>query len=52
MNILLIIGIIHLVLWLVGFIALPGLGWLLNIALIIALILIILWLLKRVFKLF
>ena len=55
MNILLIIGIILLVLWLLGFI--PGiisasLAWLLNIALIIAVILLIIWLLKKVFKLF
>jgi hypothetical protein len=52
MNILLIIGIILLVLWLLGFIALPSLGWLINLALVIALILIIIWLLKKVFKLF
>jgi len=52
MNILLIIGIILLVLWLVGFIAVPSLGWLVNIALVIGLILLIIWLLKRlkVFK--
>ncbi|MBN1374870.1 MAG: hypothetical protein JXA01_01805 [Dehalococcoidia bacterium] len=47
MNILLIIGIILLVLWLLGFIAIPGLGWLLNIALIVAVILLIIWLLKK-----
>ena len=47
MNILLIIGIILLVLWLVGFIAIPGLGWLINIALVIGLILLIIWLLKK-----
>ncbi|MFC1905487.1 DUF5670 family protein [Chloroflexota bacterium] len=52
MNILLIIGIVLLVLWLLGFIALPGLGWLLNLALIIAVILLIIWLLRKVFKLF
>jgi hypothetical protein len=52
MNILLTIGIILLVLWLLGVIALPGLGWFINIALIIAVIFIILWLLKKVFKLF
>ncbi len=52
MNILLTVGIILLVLWLLGFIAIPGLGWLLNIALIIAVILLIIWLLRRVFKLF
>jgi hypothetical protein len=52
MRILLIIGIILLILWLVGFIAIPGLGWLIHIALIIAVILIIIWLLRRVFRLF
>jgi len=52
MNILLIIGIILLVLWLLGFIAIPGLGWLINLALIIGVILIIIWLLKKVFKVF
>jgi len=52
MNALLIIGIILLVLWLLGFIALPGLGSLLYIALVIAVILLIIWLLKKVFKLF
>jgi len=51
-NILLIIGIILLVLWLVGFLAVPSLGWLVNVALVIGLILLIIWLLKRlkVFK--
>jgi len=52
MNVLLIIGIILLVLWLLGFIAIPGLGWLINIALIIGIIFIIIWLLKKVFKVF
>ena len=52
MGILLTIGIILLVLWLLGFIALPGLGWLIHIALVIAVILIIIWLLRKVFKLF
>ncbi len=52
MNILLIIGIILLVLWLVGFVAIPVLGWLIHIALIIAVILLIIWLLRKVFKLF
>lgn len=55
MNIILVIVIILLALWLLGFI--PGLigaslGWLLNIALIIAVILLIIWLLKKVFRLF
>ena len=52
MNTLLIVGIILLVLWLAGYIALPNLGWLIHIALVIAVILIIIWLLKKVFKLF
>jgi hypothetical protein len=52
MGILLTIGIILLVLWLVGFIALPGLGWLIHIALVIAVIFIIIWLLRRIFRLF
>ena len=52
MNILLIIGIILLALWLLGFFAFPSLGWLLHIALVIAVILLIIWLLRRVFKLF
>jgi hypothetical protein len=52
MNILLIIGIILLVLWLLGFLILPTLGWLIHIALVIAVIFIIIWLLKKVFKLF
>ncbi|MCX5996241.1 MAG: lmo0937 family membrane protein [Chloroflexi bacterium] len=52
MNILLIIGIILLVLWLLGFFILPTLGWLIHIALVIAVIFIIIWLLKKVFNLF
>lgn len=47
MNILLIIGIILLVLWVLGFIAIPGLSWLVHIALVVAVILLIIWLLKR-----
>ena len=52
MSILLIIGIILLVLWLVGLLALPSLGGLVYIALVIGIILIIIWLLRRVFRLF
>ncbi|MCX6005211.1 MAG: lmo0937 family membrane protein [Chloroflexi bacterium] len=52
MNTLLIIGIILLVLWLLGFRFFRGLGWLINIALIVAVILIIIWLLQTVFRLF
>ncbi|MGD0856159.1 MAG: lmo0937 family membrane protein [Dehalococcoidia bacterium] len=49
MNILLIIGIILLVLWLLGFIIFPVLGWLIHIALVIAVILIIIWLIRKIF---
>ena len=52
MNILLVIGIILLVLWLLGLVALPSLGGLIYIALVIGVILIIIWLLRRVFRLF
>lgn len=52
MSILLIIGIIILVLWLLGFIFFRTLGWLIHIALIVGLILIIIWLLRNVLGLF
>ena len=52
MSILIIIGIILLVLWLLGFLFFRTLGWLLHIALIIAAILIIIWLLRSVLGLF
>jgi len=55
MRLLLIIGLILLALWLLGFL-IPGLGsmlgWFLHILLIVAVILLIIWLLRRVFKLF
>ncbi len=51
MGILLIIGIILLVLWLLGFFVF-SLGALVHIALVIAVIFLIIWLLKAVFKLF
>jgi hypothetical protein len=51
MGILLIIGIILLVLWLLGFFVF-SLGSLIHIALVIAIIFLIIWLLKAVFKLF
>ena len=51
MRILLVIGIILLLLWLVGFFAL-SLGGLIHIALVIAVAMIIIWLLKAVFRLF
>ncbi len=52
MNILLVIGIILLVLWLLGLVALPSLGGLVYIALVIGVIFIIIWLLRKVFRLF
>ena len=51
MGILLIIAIILLVLWLLGFFVF-SLGSLIHIALVIAIIFLIIWLLKAVFKLF
>ena len=52
MSTLLLIGIIILVLWLLGFIFFRSIGWLLHIALIIGVILLILWLLRSVLGLF
>ena len=52
MNIILIIGIIILVFWLLGFIFFKTLGWIINIALIIGAILIIIWLLLVVLRTF
>lgn len=52
MSTLLLIGIIVLVLWLLGFIFFRTLGWLLHLALIVAVILLILWLLRSVLGLF
>lgn len=52
MHILLIIGIIILVLWLLGFIFFKSLGWIINIALVIGAILIVIWLLRVVLRLF
>jgi len=51
MGILLVIGIILLILWVLGFFVF-SLGALIHIALVVAVILIIIWLLKQVFKLF
>ncbi len=51
MGCLLVVGIILVVLWLLGFFVL-NLSALIHIALVIAVIFIILWLLKQVFKLF
>jgi hypothetical protein len=52
MGILLIIGIILLVLWLLGFFAFKILGSLIHIALVIGVIFVIIWLVRAVFKLF
>ena len=51
MGILLIIGIILLVLWILGFFVF-SLGALVHIALVLGVIFIIIWLLKAVFGLF
>jgi hypothetical protein len=52
MGVLLVIGIILLVLWLLGFIFFKSIGALIHIALVIGVILLIIWLLRAVFKLF
>jgi hypothetical protein len=52
MSLLLIIGIIILVLWLLGFIFFKSIGGIIHIALLIGAVLIIIWLLRAVFKLF
>ena len=52
MDLLLIIGIIILVLWLLGFIFFRSLGFLIHVALIIGVILLIVWLLRSVLGLF
>ena len=55
MRILLIIALVLLALWLLGFLIPPLsalLGWFLHILLIVAVILLIIWLLRRVFHLF
>jgi len=44
MNTLVAIAIIVVILWLVGFFALPGVGSLIHILLVIAVILILVWL--------
>ena len=51
MGILLIVGIILLILWVLGFFVF-SLGALIHIALVVGVILIIIWLLKQIFKLF
>jgi hypothetical protein len=52
MNTLLAIVVVLVVLWLVGFFALPGVGALIHILLVIAVILLLVWLLtgKKLWK--
>lgn len=52
MNTLLTIVVILVILWLVGFFALPGVGALIHILLVIAVILVVVWLLtgKKLWK--
>ena len=45
MNIWLTIAIVILILWLVGFFALPGVGALIHILLVIAVVFVVVWLL-------
>ena len=52
MSTLLLIGLIILVLWLLGFVFFKSLGGLTHIALIIGIILLIIWLLRSVLGLF
>jgi hypothetical protein len=52
MSLLLIIGIVILILWLLGFIFFKSIGAIVHIALFIGVILIIIWLLRAVFKVF
>jgi hypothetical protein len=44
MNTLLTIAVIVIILWLVGFFALPGVGALIHILLVIAVVLVLVWL--------
>jgi hypothetical protein len=52
MNTLLAIVIVLVILWLVGFFALPGVGALIHILLVIAVILVLVWLItgKKLWK--
>ena len=51
-NTLLTIAVVVVILWAIGFFALPGLGALVHILLVIAVILIVVWLLtgKKLWK--
>ena len=50
--ILLIIGIIIVVLWLLGWLFFKSIGAIIHIALVVGVILLIIWLLRTVFRLF
>jgi len=52
MNIWLTLAVIIVILWLVGFFALPGIGSLIHILLVIAVILFLVWLFtgKKIWK--
>lgn len=52
MNTLLTIVVILVVLWLVGFFALPGIGALIHLLLVVAVVLIVVWLVtgKKLWK--
>jgi hypothetical protein len=52
MGILLVIAIVILVLWFLGFIFFKSIGGIIHIALVVGIILLIIWLLRQVFKLF
>ena len=51
-NTLLAIAVVVVLLWAVGFFALPGVGWLIHLLLVIAVVLIVVWLLtgKKLWK--
>ena len=46
-NVLLIIGVVLLILWLLGFVSAYTLGGFIHVALIIGLILVVVWLITR-----
>ena len=48
LNLLVVIGVILLVLWLLGFLIAPFMGGLVHILLVIGIILLIIWLVQRV----
>ena len=46
-NVLLIIGVVLLILWLLGFVSAYTLGGFIHVALVIGLILVVVWLITR-----